>query len=92
MPIDDLFTDYQMPIGGNNPRLKRIHIAQVDRLADELVDEYDNLKFREWYCGVINEYGISKVLEWRGRAKEGNYPGKLFTSFVNQAGGYRRGK
>lgn len=79
---------YQVPIGVN----KRPPIEQVDKLADELVAEYNNSDYRAWYCGVINTHGITRVIEWRGRAKEGNLPGKLFTHYVNQAGGYKKGR
>lgn len=70
--------------------VKQIPIEQVDELADELVEEYANPNFRAWYCGVILRYGVPKVHEWRRRASEGNEPGKLFTSYVNQAGGYQK--
>ena len=69
---------------------KKISLAQVDALADELVNEYDNPEFRSWYCGVINKFGLSKVHEWMSRAKSGQYPGRLFTTYVNQAGGYKK--
>ncbi len=68
---------------------KQLPIDAVDKIADELVGEYDNPMFRRWYCGVINDFGFTKVAEWRGRAKEGNYPAKLFSKYVTDARAYR---
>lgn len=78
----------KIPIG-NTHFVKQIPIEQVDELADELVAEYGNPTFRKWYCGVIKKFGVPKVHEWRRRASEGDHPGRLFTTYVNQAGGYR---
>lgn len=75
---------------GNKLPSKQPPIGQVDELADKLVADYDNPGYRRWYCGVINKFGIAKVYEWQRRAQEGDNPGKLFTAYVNQAGGYRR--
>lgn len=74
-----------------NPVKRSVRHEDVDRLADELSNEYANPHSRGWYCGVIYKFGVSKVLEWQKRASTGNQPGRLFTSYVNQAGGYRRG-
>lgn len=71
--------------------IRRIPVEQVDELADSLVAEYRNTDWRGWYCGVINKYGVGRVQEWRRRASEGDNPGRLFSTYVNQAGGYRRG-
>lgn len=73
-----------------NDKVSKVRLEQVDELADMLVKEYSNPGSRRWYCGVINKYGVAKVLEWNGRASEGKRPGRLFSSYVNQAGGYRR--
>jgi hypothetical protein len=72
-----------------NSAIKQLSVDAVDKLADELADEYSNPKFRQWYCGVIYEFGFSKVTEWRGRAKEGNEPAKLFSKYVVSARTYR---
>lgn len=69
----------------------KIPVAQVDELADSLVSEYQNPKWRQWYCGVINKFGVEKVMEWRRRAAEGKSPGRLFSVYVNQSGGYKQG-
>lgn len=63
-------------------------LAVVDSVVDGLVKEYDNPKFRQWYCGVVYEFGLDKVEEWRKRACEGNSPAKLFSSYVKQARTY----
>jgi hypothetical protein len=74
---------------GKEP-IKQPPIEQVDELADKLVLAYKNPDYRRWYCGVINKFGVSKVLEWHRRSLEGKLPGRLFTVYVIQAGGYRR--
>ena len=63
-------------------------IAVVDSVADSLVKEYGNPQYRRWYCGIIYEFGLDKVEEWRKRASEGNTPARLFSSYVKQARTY----
>lgn len=83
----------QLPVVNSvNTSTKQIPIAQVDDLADELVTEYANPDYRRWYCGVINKYGVRKVMEWHRRASEGNTPARLFSKYVSEAGGYHRTK
>lgn len=72
--------------------IKQLPIEQVDELADELVRAYGNPVFRVWYCGVIYEFGLAKVHEWKGRAAEGKEPGKLFSKYVQDARRYRKGE
>lgn len=67
---------------------RRLPIDAVDKLADELVSEYNNAGFRKWYCGVINDFGFSKVNEWQVRSREGKEPSKLFSRFVKDARTY----
>lgn len=90
-PIDKHLSNHQLANVDKHTTVKRPPVEQVDSIADELVSEYNNPLYRAWYCGVINKYGASRVYEWHSRAKEGKYPGKLFTTYVNQAGGYRKG-
>lgn len=68
--------------------IKPLSIEAVDKLADELVVEYNNPNFRKWYCGVINDFGYSQVNEWRRRAGEGREPAKLFSTYVKQTRTY----
>lgn len=76
----------QMPISSSSSKpVKQLPIEAVDRLADELVEEYSNPRFRQWYCGVIYQFGFSQVAEWRGRAKEGKEPARLFSKYVKEA-------
>jgi hypothetical protein len=89
-PIGIQLSKYQLPNEAKEP-IKQLPIAQVDELADKLVADYNNPGYRKWYCGVIKKFGYAKVFEWHRRAQEGDTPGKLFTAYVNQAGGYRRG-
>lgn len=67
---------------------KKLAIDVVDKIADELAGEYNNLRFRNWYCGVIYQFGPGKVHEWQVRAKEGNEPAKLFSKYVKDARAY----
>lgn len=67
---------------------KKLAINVVDKIADELSSEYNNLRFRNWYCGVIYQFGPSKVHEWQVRAKEGDTPAKLFSKYVKDARAY----
>lgn len=67
---------------------KKLAIDVVDKMADRLAGEYNNLRFRNWYCGVIYQFGPSKVHEWQTRAKEGNEPAKLFSKYVKDARAY----
>lgn len=82
----------QHPLGNSDkPSTKHeLPIAAVDKLAEELVVEYANSDFRRWYCGVIYDFGISQVLEWRRRASEGDEPAKLFSKYVRDARMYRQ--
>lgn len=66
--------------------VKRLPIEEVDRLADELVAEYSNSEFRKWYCALINQHGIERVMYWRGKAASGNNPARLFSFYAKQAG------
>ncbi len=92
--INNLFNNYQLPKVNSSFNkgiaFNKIPLAQVDKLADELVKEFNNPEFRSWYCGVINRFGISKILEWQNRSRTGKNPGRLFTTYVNQAGGYKK--
>jgi len=76
-------------IRSNTDTRKRIPIEQVDSLADELVAEYGNPEWRGWYCGLINKFGIARILDWQKRARSGSNPSKLFSTYAKQAGGYR---
>ena len=80
----------QLPIGSSsNTSIKQLPIEAVDKLADDIVAEYSNPKFRQWYCGVIYEFGFSQVSEWLGRAREGKEPAKLFSKYVKDARTFR---
>jgi len=68
---------------------RRLPIDAVDKLADEIVSEYNNSDFRKWYCGVINDFGFSKVNEWQARSREGKEPSRLFSRFVKDARQYK---
>ena len=67
---------------------KKLPIGVVDEIADGLATEYSNQQFRQWYCGVVYQFGPSKVHEWQARAKEGNEPARLFSKYVRDARAY----
>jgi len=72
--------------GGNDQSpVKQIPIEAVDALADELVQEYANPTYRRWYCGIIYQFGLVQVAEWRQKAASGRNPGGLFGYYVMQA-------
>lgn len=79
-------------VKSSNNYQKDMPLEAIDELADELVKQFDNPIWRPWYCGVVRKFGPAKVQEWRRRASEGREPGKLFTVYVNQAGGYKKAK
>lgn len=79
-------TNCQLSNGDNNLNNNcQLSIGEVDTLADELVTLYNNLDFKPWYCRVIYEFGAAQVMEWRNRAADGNYPGRLFSKYVKEA-------
>jgi hypothetical protein len=89
--IRELLDNKQLPIDSSRLKepKKQIPIGAVDRLANELVAEYSNPKYRVWYCKVIYEFGVERVLEWRNRALEGREPAKLFSKYVKDASTFR---
>jgi len=68
-----------------SPVKLELSIDAVDKLANELTDEYDNHKFRLWYCKIIYKFGVDQVSEWRNSASTGKYPARLFSTYVKQA-------
>jgi len=84
--VKNLFDNYQLPNDkSSNKKNLDLPIASVDKIADELATEYANQDYRRWYCGVIYEFGFSKVNEWRRRASKGREPAKLFSRYVRDA-------
>jgi hypothetical protein len=60
-------------------------IGEVDALANELANRYENHSFRRWYCKVINTLGIQKTRELAERADESKSPGRLFSTLAKEA-------
>ena len=80
----------QLPIDSSSSKpIKQLAIDAVDKLADELVAEYSNPKFRPWYCGVVYEFGFPQITEGRTRARKGNVPARLFSKYVKDARAFR---
>ena len=61
---------------------ERLTVQSVDQLADELANEYGNPLYRKWYCKLIYGLGPLRIDELRGRAKDANNPGKLFSKLA----------
>lgn len=83
--MNNAFNEYQLPSASRKDKFSNLPIERVDELADSLATGYGNVSFFQWYCGVIYEFGPVRVEEWRLRAKEGKYPGKLFSQYVKSA-------
>lgn len=66
---------------------RKLPLEVVDTFADAFVAYFENPDYRKWYCGVIYEFGLKKVNEWFEKSRTGEYPGKLFTKYVNSARG-----
>lgn len=73
----------------NNLVTEKLPLKVVDDLADALASEYDNQLYRPWYAGVITEFGVAQVEEWRRRASDGRSPGKIFSKYANEARTYK---
>lgn len=87
--MGNLLNNYQLPVGKSNKiNNHELPIEQVDEIADSLCAEYTNPSYRRWYCGVVYDFGVSKVEEWKKRAKEGKEPAKLFSKYVRDARRY----
>ncbi|MFT4532259.1 MAG: hypothetical protein ACI9T8_000270 [Candidatus Saccharimonadales bacterium] len=88
--ISSIIDNNQLPRDSRDKnRNGQLPIGSVDALADELVKEYSNPGYRKWYCKVIYDNGIERVLEWRRRAEEGDYPAKLFSKYAKEASTHR---
>ena len=81
----------QLPNDGidTSHKYSQLPIEAVDKIAASLTNEYSNPEWHKWYCGVIYEFGPSKVHEWQRRASEGREPSKLFSTYVSQSRRYK---
>lgn len=71
--------------GNNNWQLgKDLPSSEVDRLADELVQNYKNPGFRKWYCDIVIALGGSKIEDLKKKVANGENPGKLFSHYAKQ--------
>lgn len=68
----------------NTKKIKPVPVDLVDQLGDELVREFNNSRFRSWYCKAIMELGPAKIYELRKRSKDGSNPAKYFSLLVKQ--------
>ncbi len=59
-------------------------MAEVDRLADDLVDKFNNPDYRAWYCQKIYKFGLDLIEVWRDKAMETGCPGKYFSKYVSE--------
>jgi len=63
---------------------RRPSIKEVDDLAMELCQEFNNHDFFRWYCSAIWKLGIGRILEIRGRVSDAKMPGHLFTKLMRE--------
>jgi hypothetical protein len=57
---------------------------RISQLAKSLCEQYHNHPYYKWYCKVIYELGIERVLLIQARASDSKQPGKLFTKIANE--------
>jgi len=91
-PIEEILNKHQLRNDSsslNKTFVNQLSIDVVDKLAEELVTEYNNSPYRRWYCGVIYDFGPAQVHEWRVKASEGNQPAKLFSKYVKNSRTHR---
>ena len=61
-------------------------VSVVDQLADELITALGtDPKWKPWYCKLIYKFGTAQVQDWKGRALDSKYPGKLFSKLGGEA-------
>lgn len=60
-------------------------LSVVDQLAEDLASEHENTGWEKWYCGIIYEFGVEVVSNWRERVLTSDSPGRLFSYIVKQA-------
>lgn len=61
--------------------------ADVELIANELCVEFNNIKFYEWYCLVINILGLERISIIRSRTsdmKDKEKAAKLFSARASQ--------
>lgn len=59
-------------------------IVEVDKLAKELCQEYDNYGFYRWYCLVINTLGVERVRQIQARCSDATDKGALFSRYASE--------
>lgn len=59
-----------------------LSVQIVDQLALEIANEYSNPGYLKWYCKLIYSLGPVRINELRGRARDANSPGKLFSKLA----------
>lgn len=89
--MDKAFERYQLPTANSNKTLdSNLKLGLVDDLAENLAREFGNLSYKAWYCGLIYKFGPATVEEWRKRSITAKDPGKVFSKYAAQAGGYKK--
>lgn len=72
-------------IGNENWQLgRKTSIARADTLAEKLVTLFDNRDYIKWYYRAIYDLGEVRIEQILGRVSDARFPGKLFTTYVNQ--------
>ncbi|MEO5950127.1 MAG: hypothetical protein ABIQ04_01630 [Candidatus Saccharimonadales bacterium] len=87
-PIEYLVNGNRTQLSTYTENQLNTDVEAVDKLADKLVDTFDNAQWRTWYCGVINQFGTERVEYWLHTVLTGrrvNNPGALFGIYVKNA-------
>lgn len=78
----------EKPTGDDNWKLShKPTFSEVEDLADILCKDYKNIKFRRWYCLVINILGIQRISDIRAMYSDIEnkaLAGKLFSVRASQ--------
>lgn len=63
---------------------RKTPIAHADALAEELVTLFDNRDYIKWYYRAIYDLGEVRIRQIMARVSDARFPGKLFSTYINQ--------
>lgn len=63
----------------------QLSIDEVSKFGKEIAVELNNPGYKDWYCGIIYDFGITQVNEWKRIALSKNTPGRYFSTLVREA-------
>jgi hypothetical protein len=68
----------------NQQSVNKPSMKEVDDLARELCDLFNNHKYFKWYCDKIWKLGLPRIYEIKGRVEGAKLSGRLFTQYINE--------